>query len=61
MTKKVTKQDWYLKDKFESIIDKNIKTFPYEGDQIDKRAIIEELMELLTSKEYSVLNHTKEN
>lgn len=58
-TVKVTREDWLFKDKIKRIIDKNVKTIPYEGDEVDKHAIIEEIVELLTSKEYSVLNHKK--
>lgn len=60
MTKKVTKDDWRFKDKLREIIKKNIETEPYEGDTVDKEGIVEDLIELLTSKEYSVLNHKKD-
>lgn len=60
MTKKIKKFDWSFEDKIKTIINKNVKTEPYEGDTVNKAAIVEEIMELLTSKEYSLLRHTKD-
>lgn len=59
MTKKVKREDWRFWDKVKQIIDKNCKEEPYEGTEVNKNGIVEELKELLTSKEYSLLHHKK--
>jgi hypothetical protein len=59
MTEKVTKENWELKDKLEKIISNNCKEIPYEGTEINKYGIIEDIMELLDSKEYLLQRHTK--
>lgn len=59
MTEKVKPCDWLFKDKIAKIVSKNCKEIPYEGTEVDKNSIVEEIMNLLTnSKEYSVLRHT---
>jgi len=59
MTKKVEKDDWWFKDKLRKIIDKNCEEVEWEGTIVHKQEMVNEIMELLTSKEYSLLNHTK--
>lgn len=58
-TEKVDSNDWRFKDKVEKIIESNITKIPWEGDEIDKRGIVEDIIELLTSKDYSLLHHIK--
>lgn len=60
MTQKVNfDNDWLFKDKLRCIISKNVTSFPYEGDEIDSEGIVEGIIELLKSKEYSLLHHIK--
>lgn len=58
-TEKVDVNSWLFRDKLESILRKNIKEIPYEGTEVDRQAIIDDICELLSSKEYSLLKHTK--
>jgi hypothetical protein len=60
MTEKVNfDNDWRFKDKLRDIIKKNVKTEPYEGDEVDKEGIVDDIITLLKSKEYSLLHHIK--
>lgn len=36
-----------IKDKIEDIVDSNIKTIPWEGEQIDRREMIEDIISFL--------------
>ncbi len=59
MTQKVNLDGWQFKDKLRLIVKNNITSVPYEGDEINKEGIVEDIIELLKSKEYSLLEHTK--
>ena len=59
-TSKVIAEDYKLQQELEKIIDNNCVEIPYEGTQVNKYDIIDDIMQLLTSKEYSLVRHTKE-
>lgn len=59
MTTKIDPSNWEFRNKVEKIINDNVKSFPYEGDEINRSGIVEDIIELLSSKEYSLLKHTK--
>lgn len=59
MTKKVNPDSWQFKDKIKEIINRHITSEPYEGDTVDRNGIIDGIVDLLKSKEYSLLHHTK--
>ena len=59
-TSKVIAEDYKLQQELEKIIDNNCVEIPYEGTQVNKDDIIDDIMQLLTSKEYSLVRHTKE-
>jgi len=60
-TSKVSQNDYILKEKLLKIIDNNCKEIPYEGIDLDRDDLVWDIMELLTSsKEYSLVRHTKE-
>lgn len=56
-TRKVTREDWRFREELEKIVESGCKEVPYEGTDVDKSGIVEDIMELLTSKKYSLLNH----
>lgn len=58
-TVKVKENDYWFRKKLEDIIDNNCKEIPYEGTEIDKSNIVSEIMSLINTKEYSLLNHQK--
>lgn len=60
-TSKVLQNDYILDQQLTKIIDKNCTDIPYEGTDINKEAIIDDIIKLLTSsKEYSLVRHTKQ-
>lgn len=59
MTKKVDLDHWWFKEKLRKIVNDNVKTIPYEGDEVDKNGIVEGIITLLKSKEFSLLEHKK--
>jgi hypothetical protein len=58
-TKVNTNNDCEFRSKLEKIINRNCKEIPYEGTEVDKQGILEDVINLLNSPEYSLLKHTK--
>lgn len=59
MTEKVDLNHWRFKDKLKDIVNRNVQTIPYEGDEVDKDGIVDDTILLLSSKEYSLLHYKK--
>lgn len=60
MTEKVKPNEYKLQSQIAKIVESNCVVIPWEGIEVDKSAIVSEIMELLTqTKEYSVLRHLK--
>lgn len=59
MTVKINSDDYYFRKLLQDIVDRNVKTIPYEGDEINKSGIVDDIMDLFKSKEYSLLKHSK--
>ncbi len=54
-----TIENWDFQDKIRRIIDKNCTEVPYEGTEVDKQGIVDDIAQLLSSPQYSVLKHIK--
>ena len=58
-TTKVDYSDWWLRDKLKSIVDRNVKSIPYEGDEVDKDGIVDGILYFFKENHYSILKHEK--
>ena len=51
--------DWRLSSDLDTIISKNCKEIPYEGTEVDKQGIKEDILSYLKENHYSLLKHEK--
>ena len=53
-------RDQKFRDRLQKIVEDNCKKIPYEGTEINKRGIIEDIISYLKDNHYSLLRHKKD-